>query len=379
MVVLASTRCIKRYGSPPKKNILIYDFKSPPVFLSISAVITNPILLLHHFLTSIVLILLTRKKFDVVLASVPTGEAAIAAFLISRMFRVHLVVDVRDLYPVPESEFPFLKVHPPTSLNKFSKKIFSIIYKFSDKIVCVDANIKQKLIEWGVAEEAVSIIPNGADASVYQPSNLQNRREIRLRNGLSEEKFIFVYAGALVEWYPLIDMLKGLKRFLKERSDFQLLIVTFTNYDAYLKQVEKLALGNVVKFMGPLSVNDTAKVLSACDVGIVVYGGEDYFKTMYGGKIFSYMASGLPVLALGPEGSVISDLLSAYKTGVFVGEPSEENFARGILFFLNNKKEAEVMGRNARETVEKFYDRRKLGLKLVSLIENVLSARREDV
>ena len=377
-IVLTSTCCKvvdKRRRSSARA--LVYDFRCPRFLISLSSLMVNPLRLLLYCGMSVLLAL--WKKIDCVFASVPCGETAIAGFLLWKFFGIPLVVDIRDLYPVPEVEFPFLKVHPPALLNRLITKIFAFLYRSSKKIVCVDTNIKQKVTELGVSEKKIVVIPNGADTSVYRPSNFESRRETRLMYELPEKKLIFVYAGALTGWYPLTSIYGGLKQPFQERGDFQLLVITFTKYDIYLEEIQRLGLRDVVRFMGPLSVSETARVLSACDVGVVVYSGTDYWKTMYGGKIFSYMACGLPVMAFGPKGSVINDLLSKHKAGVFVGEPSEQNFVSGILHFLDNKQESKAMGRNARETVERFYDRRMFGLKLVSLIEEVLEARHRVV
>ena len=365
--VLASTCCLKRMERVPLgRGVTVYDLKSPRVLLSTSSVLINPFVSLLYFFASMFLTI--SKKIDLVLASVPNGETAIAGFLLSKMFKIPFIIDVRDRYPPPAEEFPFLELHVPSLMNEILITLFRILYKKSNGILCVSKAHIKELVVAGVRPERIRFLPNGADITIYKPCSSEARRRIRVKYGLHIEKLIFVYAGSLVSYYPVINAIAGLKELSRERKNVQLLIISHTAYSDHEKIVEKLGLEDAVRFMGPLSVSVTAEILSACDVGVQIYRGEKYFKGEYGGKIFSYMSCGLPVMASGPRGSVIDEMIQEHRIGVFMGEPSQNNFAEGFSFFVENKGKLSSMSENARKTVEEYYDRRKLGLKLASLV-----------
>jgi|GEM_PF-4965233 len=370
VVVLTSTRCSAiGAGSIRDENLLVYDFRLPRFSVSFSSLVVNPFSVLFYFMTSLVIAL--SRKVDFILSSVPNGDTAIAGFVFSKIFRVPLVIDLRDLYPIPPREFPFLGVHLPQELNRILTWVFSILYRNSDKLISVDDNIREEIIRFGVDPEKILVISNGADTSVYKPLKPKQRVRVRSEYGLPLDKLIFVYAGALVWYYSLDSVIRALRQLVPERNDFQLLVISHHSCDAQKRLVKELGLQDYVLFAGPFSVAETARILAACDVGIVVYRGETYFKTMYGSKIFSYMSCGLPVLVSGPPSSVLDELISKHDVGFFVGKPNVKDFADGLLYFLNNTEKAVHMGVKARRTVEKLYDRRKLGLKLVSLIGTV--------
>ena len=371
IAVITASRCRKAKSLFSSDEIFsVYDIRCPRFLLSVSSVIVNPFLFLLYLVAGIVVV--SKNDVDVILSSVPNGEVCVAGFFLSKMFGIPFILDMRDKYPPPPVEFPFLNVHVPSKMNDFLTRFFEVIYKNSAKIICVDMDIKRHLVKCGVSVEKTLIITNGADVSQYKPSSSKRRQRIRVKYELSLDKFIFVYAGALAPYYPVGEAVKGLRKIsCKVRNNIQLLIISHTNYASYGKLAKKLGLKESVKLTGPLPITDTSEIISACDAGIVTYPGEDYWKSMYGGKIFSYMSCGIPILASGPFGSVIDNLIKKHNTGFFVGKPSENSFAEGFLLFLNHRNEAKVMGENARKTVENFYDRRKLGLKLVSVIERV--------
>jgi len=368
VTVLTCSRCLKRGEKPlSHEEILVYDLKSPRFLISASFVFINPVILFLYFLMG--LIIVAMRGADVVYSSIPGGETAVVGFFLSKIFKVPLIIDIRDMYPPPSDEMAYM--HTPSKLNAVLLSLFKRLYRSSDKIVCVYEDIKQRLLEFGVSPEKIVVITNGADTSIYTPCSSGDRERIRLKYGLPLSKFIFVYAGALAWYYPVIDAIKGLKRTVSAKNKPQMVIISLANYASGKKVVKELGLEDSVTFMGPLSVADTAEILSVCDVGLVVYRGDDYWKNVYGSKVFSYMSCGLPVLASGPLDSLIERLLETHKAGLFIGRPDEKNFAKGFSFFLKNKSEAEIMGRNARKVADKLYDRRKLGLRLVSLIDEL--------
>ena len=372
VIVLAANRCFKeKRRISSSSNLLIYDFQYPKWLLSASAVVTNPLLLLLYLLASIIVIL--RKRVNIILVSVPNSEVAISGFLLSNLFKIPMVIDMRDFYPPHPSLISHLPIPIPRKLNGCLMGILSFLYKRVNKMTCANSSIRQKLLEIGVSASNVLVIPNGADASVYEPCRSEEeRKKIRSQYGLPLKDCIFVYAGSLVAYYPLWVAIKGLKHVpYKKRKNLLLLTISYKKYTRYLALVKRLKLDDHVRFMGPLSIPETAKILSACDVGLVLYKSENAWRGMYGAKIFSYMACGLPILAAGPKMGVIKTLVSQYKLGVFVGAPTETNFARGFLHCVNNRDENMIMGKNAREIVEKTYDRRKLALKMAELVFNI--------
>ena len=368
--VIAGSRCLRKMGMPPltEEDLTVYDLKCPMFLLSLSSIVINPFLFLLYFFFSIIILL--KERANVVFASVPNGETAIAGFFVSKIFKIPFVIDMRDLYPFP-SAHEIIRVPIPSSLNAILMHFFQFLYKNSDMIVCVYTCIKRELITAGVFAEKIFVVTNGADTSIYSPCSSEKRKAIRSKYGLPLDKSIFVYAGTLTSYYPTHDVLNGFSKLYQKEKNLQLLIISFKNYDRYKKIAEELEVENAVKFMGPLPEAETAEILSTCDVGIVPFLGEDFLKDMYGAKIFSYMSCGLPILASGPPGGLIEDLVRGCSTGFFVGKPCGNSFARGFSFFLSNRSDVKIMGENARKLVEERYDRGKLGLKLASLLREV--------
>jgi glycosyltransferase involved in cell wall biosynthesis len=79
------------------------------------------------------------------------------------------------------------------------------------------------------------------------------------------------------------------------------------------------------------------------------------------GKLFEYLATGVPILALGPKDGDSAAILEETKAGRIF----ERNNKEGVLKFLYDAKEEIVIVRN--KSVEKF-SRRRLTETLINLI-----------
>lgn len=377
VTVITGNRCLQMKHEALSKGFSVYDMKWPLALLSVSGVIINPLLFLMYFFMSVVIAL--KEEVGVILSSVPNGETAIAGYFLSKLFKIPFVVDMRDLYPPPSTEFPFHYLHIPSKMNKIFIGFFHMLYKHSDRIVCVNTAVEKALKTFGVYSDKTSVVLNGADTSIYQSSNTQKQERIRIKYGLPSDKFVFVYAGSLASLYPMTPAIMGAKEVFSENKNFLLLIISHKSYAPYLELTRKLELADCIKFMGPLPVAETAEILSACNVGIVAHRGEDFCKSVYGSKIFSYMSCGIPVLASGPPLSVLDDLIRKHGIGLFIGRPDQKSFAEGYSYFLNNKSKLKEMGRNGRKIAKEFFDRKKLGLKLVSLVDDLCANVRNEV
>ncbi|UCE29044.1 MAG: glycosyltransferase family 4 protein [Candidatus Bathyarchaeota archaeon] len=365
VTAVTASRCSRRRTKDSfGETASVYNLNCPRVLISSCNLMPNPLMVFLFLFMGV--LLAAGRKVDMLLASVPYGEVAIVGFFLSKIFGIQLVIDMRDLYPsLPE--LSLANIGLPKGISRFLTRFFLIIYKGSHKIVCVDSDIKERLERLGIAPRKIYVVQNGADISVYKPHDIRERERIRLRYGLPLDRTIFVYAGSLTRYYRVMEAIAGFKT-LSGANNLQLLIISYSDSTAHRNFTKNLGLEENVRFMGPLCISDTAQILSSCDVGIVAYGSEDYWKGTYGSKIFSYMSCGLPVLASGPTNSVIESLIREHDIGFFIGNPSKKSFAGGFSFFLTNRRELESMRKRSVEIVRKFYDRKAIGLKLVTLL-----------
>jgi len=285
--------------------------------------IFDPIPLLFYLTRAINII--HTHRINLILSTVPKINNAIAGAILSKIFNIPHIIDIRDhwestllLYPLNR----YIPKHIVSTLTNFT----SIIYRQANIIITVNETLKQMLHKRGIPPNKIHIIPNGADTTLFKPSkNEEHTKKLRKKHNLPLTSLIFVYAGALTPHNRFDTLLKGIS-YLHNTNNLMLLMITrptmlITN-NKIQQLIKKLQIHKKVKLLGSQPIEKTAELLRCCDVGIIPLNNEELLKSMTTAKVFAYLASGLPILASGPNSCELEKLINKHKVGIFTGPPT---------------------------------------------------------
>jgi glycosyltransferase involved in cell wall biosynthesis len=363
------TRSKKSFRTEKMTVITTPSKKEIPVF--------DPIPLLFYFIRSISII--RTHRIDLILSTVPKINNAVVGVILSKIFNIPHIIDVRDHWESSLLLYP-LNTYIPKGLVSTLIALTSLIYRQASTVITVNETLKQMLRERGISPDRICLIPNGADTSLFRPSkNEEHVKKLRKKHGLPITDPIFVYAGALTPHNRFDILLKGISR-LRNTNNFMFLMIsrpTLLITNKKIQQlIDKLQIQTKVKLLGSLPIEKTAELLRCCNVGIIPLNDEELLKTMTTAKVFAYLASGLPILASGPNECELEKLINSHKVGIFIGPPTPKGFANGFKRFLLKKHEMRKMGLKGREVMEKFYDRYALSRRIIEAIHSARERRR---
>ena len=340
-------------ATPSKKEIPVFD----------------PIPLLFYLIKSISIIRIHR--INLILSTVPKINNAVAGVILSKIFNIPHIIDVRDHWESSLLLYP-LNRYVPKGLVTILVALTSLVYHQASVVITVNETLKQMLHERGIPPNRIYIIPNGADTTLFRPNkNEEQIKELRKKHGLPITSLIFVYAGALTPHNRFDILLKGIGR-LRNTNNFMFLMITkpmrlITN-NKIQQIITKLQIQEKVKVFDSLPIEKTAELLRCCDVGVIPLNDEELLKSMTTAKVFAYLASGLPILASGPNECELERLINSHKVGIFIGPPTPKGFANGFKTFLLKKHEMRKMALKGREVMEKYYDRYALSRRIIEAI-----------
>lgn len=342
----------------PKKIIPIFD----------------PILLILYFIESLGII--RKHHIRLIISTVPKINNAVAGFLLSKLFRIPHIIDIRDYWETSLFFYPLDKI-VPRGLALFFMKTTSMIYRQANSLITVNGTLKNILIKRGVPHDRIYVIPSGADTSLFRPCENDNCvRRLRERYTLPLSKLILVYGGSLVVDYKFGALLKAVS-YLRE-NDFLLLIIgrptLLMNNMTILQIAKRLGIKGKVKVMGPLPAVKLAEIFRCCDVGVIPLDDRKSLRHVITAKIFAYLSSGLPVLASGPKNGELEKFLKTYKVGFFVKETTPKEFADALKTIVREKSKIKGIGLRGRKIMEKYYDRYTLSRKIIDVIRHVTGA-----
>lgn len=167
-----------------------------------------------------------------------------------------------------------------------AKGIITITNGLKEYIV---SNIIHDFKRW----EEITVIPNGVDTSLFKPSEY-TKTACKLK-WIDNDKPVIGYIGSVEPWIDLITPIKGMKNI-----DGTLVIVGPSYHTEYGNRVKAFAANcgysEKIKFFDAIPYNTLPKMIQAFDIGINPLVDSIHNKFSAGGKIFNYLACGIPML-----------------------------------------------------------------------------------
>ena len=308
------------------------------------------------------------EKPQVVFATSPPLTIGIPALLASKLYRVPLVFEVRDLWPEAPIQLRALRNRLGIALARFFERM---IYRQSAHVIALSPGIRDGVVATSF-ENHVSVIPNAADLELFSPE--LDGREFRARWGINGQ-FVCTYFGTMGEANDLMQVVEA-ARLLQQRG---VLDVAFVLHGAGKRRAmlerfcREQGLKNVI-FSDPIADKHAiARLAAASDTCMTIYKNLPVLYTCSPNKLFDTFAAGRPAIVNSP--GWLKELVEGNEAGLFARPDDPEHLAECILYLRDNPKIAKDYGQNARQLAERSFDRNKLAGQLLSIIEKVAGNR----
>ena len=215
---------------------------------------------------------------------------------------------------------------PKNILAKIYEQIFvRFILRRVDEAVVLSASDKEQFISLGMAEEKISIIPNGIDTKAFVRPDNQQLEEFKNRIGV--RNLIILYLAVISERKGIFDLIRAFGNI--NNNTYTLLVVgDGPDKNRAVELAESLHLSNRIIFTGKLSFSDLICAYSSADVYVL----PSYFEGMPT-TVMESLVLGCPVIATDIPG--ITDNFNDVATLVPPGDPV--TLAETIEEVLQNK------------------------------------------
>jgi len=295
------------------------------------------------------------KRPDLVLVTSPPLFIGISGYVISRINKVPLVFEVRDLWPESAIDTGVVKNKLIISLSYWLE---SFLYSRSSLINVLTPAFEEALLNVKKVPRAKLImIPNAADFSLSSEL-LENFDAVSFRQKLNlDDKFVITYVGAHGVANDLGQILDTAKLLEDTNVEF-LLIGEGMEKERLQIRAKQLNLNNV-RFINGVPKKEVFKFILASEMGTSVLKRVETFKTVYSNKTFDYMACRKPIL-MAIDG-VSRKLVEDAGAGTFVEPERPEYFAAIIREYLAHPERLQLEGESGYRFAHANFDRRVLG------------------
>lgn len=201
------------------------------------------------------------RKPDVIICSSPSLTVGLTGWALSKLKRVPMIFEVRDLWPESPIESGALT-------NKWMIKLGYWLERFSycnaAWINVLTPAFEEVLVtRKGVSREKMSMIPNAADLDIIKPGPRDNW--VREKYNL-EDKFVVAYVGAHGPGNALMQLIEAAKILKKRDKQVQLMLVgNGVEKPKLIKEAKARGLDNVT-FVAQVPKTQISDYINASDV-----------------------------------------------------------------------------------------------------------------
>jgi colanic acid biosynthesis glycosyl transferase WcaI len=302
------------------------------------------------------------ERPDLVLATSPQFLAAVAGYLLSRLYRVPFVFEVRDLWPRSIVAVGAMSADSP--VVKVLEQMELFLYRAATRVVTVTESFVDEIAERGIDRSKISVVTNGVDLDLFQPGF---REAARARLGLPSG-FIATYVGTHGMAHGLGMILDAAPRLANDSITF-LLVGEGAEKAGLRERAAREGIGNVI-FWDQRPRDVIAQVYAAADVCLVLLRKKQLFTTVIPSKIFEFMGAGRAIhTTVDGESRTIIERAGA---GVFSPPEDLDAFVATLRDLAANPARLDAFGQSGRHYAEANYSRPALAAKYADLLSRLI-------
>jgi glycosyltransferase involved in cell wall biosynthesis len=233
---------------------------------------------------------------------------------------------------------------------KLVKHFENTTFKLADKIICINENLKNDVINRGVNPSKISVVPNAVDTRKFHPipKNIDIIKKYNLEN-----KFIIGFIGSLIKIEGIEYLIKSAKN-LENMENIKFIIVGDGNDSQKLKKFsEELNIKNII-FTGRVPYDDVLNYYSVIDVFCLPRINSKTANEVTPLKPLEAMACEKIVLASNLK--AINEFIIDENNGILFEPENIDELTYKIKNIIDNFDKYKNIGKNAREYVVKNRD-----------------------
>ncbi|MBJ6368820.1 glycosyltransferase [Snuella sedimenti] len=245
---------------------------------------------------------LKGNNIDTIITTGPPHSLHLIGLQLKEQLGLQWIADFRD----PWTTIGYHKQLKLTQRSKQKHKELELkVLNTADRII-VTSSVTKKEFE-GLTSQPIEVITNGYDVETVGETVL-------------DAKFTLAHIGSLLSkrnpevlWQVLSDLVIENKQFAR---GFQLNLVGYVS-DNVLKEINKYGLIGYTNEVGYVSHSESVKYQKQSQVLLLIEIDSEDTKCIIPGKLFEYMVSDRPIIALGPKGSDVESILKETNTGAY--------------------------------------------------------------
>lgn len=301
------------------------------------------------FLNIFLHLLFSSSKAPLLIVSNPPF-LPIVGYLIKKLRNVNYIYLIHDVYPEKAYKLKY------TSEENIFIKIWALfdkkVIENASSIVVLSESMKKvvynKIENYRIDKaKKIIVIHNWADGEFIKP--LQRSENLFVQKNSLENKFVILYSGNIGASYDL-EVVIETANIIKDENVLFLFIGDGVKKNSLEYLVEEHGIKNVM-FM-PYQLKEMLPYSLTCPSISVVTYESSLEGLLMPSKLYTTLASGVPVVGLCLKNSEVGRIIEEAECGVIIEGNKAEEFAEYILKLKNDVLLQRKLGENARKYFE---------------------------
>jgi len=274
-----------------------------------------------------------KLECDVILATSTPLTIAIPGLIYSKIKKVPMVFEIRDLWP--ELPVAIGAIKNPVVI-KFAGWLEKYTYKNSSRLIGLSPGMCDGIIRHGIPKEKVTLATNSCDTALFDVDKSIGERYKKTNLNFLKGRKLIVYTGT----FGLINNVGYLPELAKIMKKIDSNICFVAIGDGMEKQavidkaIELNVLDHNLYIHPPVPKTEIVKLLSAADLSISLFGPIPEMWHNSANKLFDALASSTPIAI--NYGGWQKDFIEEYQCGLVLDSCDHVKSAKALSLFLND-------------------------------------------
>jgi glycosyltransferase involved in cell wall biosynthesis len=267
-----------------------------------------------------------ENQIETIVTSGPPHSLHLIGMQLKKELNITWLADFRDPWTT-------IGYHKALKLSSYAEKKHKLleheVLNAADIIIVTSKTTKEEFR--AITNQPIEVITNGYDVENIAKQTLDN-------------KFTLAHIGSFLSdrnpkllWEVLSELVNEDQQFA---THFQLKLIGKTSQEI-LDSIEKYQLNDYVTNLGYLSHNQALEHQRKSQVLLLIEINSPETKSIIPGKVFEYLVSERPIIAIGPKDSDFAEIITSTNTGVFFTYDEKEKLKKTISsyfdLYLENK------------------------------------------
>lgn len=337
-------------------------FKFLGKVIALKMIIPDPARVWAEFSKKKIIDLIKEENIKLIYTtSAPYSDHLLGLYIKKNIKDIIWIADFRDEW----TNNPYTLDNPHNIIRtKIEDKMELDVLNNADALITNTPVMRKNFIEnRNLKGDNFYVIPNGYDEEDFEEIEIKDNKN---------EKMTLVYTGALYGRRKPDTFFEALKQLKQENKidSKKIKVQLMGNYyiDKLQAKINSYGLKEQFEIIGYVPHNVCIKHQLESDVLVLIEGTGRGAEAFYTGKIFEYMNTGKPVLALLPENGAAADLVRQTNIGLVADTDNIEDIKKIILEYYNKWIEGSLEFNPDRSIIEKF-ERKELTKNLAEIFD----------